>query len=62
MLRAVLPGGPAQGMEAAGLTCARFINLARRGRKAHPFGSSTKLGLQENGRQRPRGTPLEFWP
>jgi len=36
------------------------LNMVRSRRKARPFGLSTKLGLQENGRPSPKGTAL--WP
>jgi len=36
------------------------LNMVRSRRKARPFGLSTKLGLQENGRPSPKGTTL--WP
>jgi len=34
------------------------LNMVRSRRKARPFGLSTKLGLQENGRPSPKGTAL----
>src|SRR5208337_1961617 len=36
------------------------LNMVLSRRKARPFGLSTKLGLQENGRPSPKGTTL--WP
>ena len=36
------------------------LNMVLSRRKARPFGLSTKLGLQENGRPSPKGTAL--WP
>ena len=36
------------------------LNMVRSRRKARPFGLSTKLGLQENGRPSPKGTAM--WP
>ena len=36
------------------------LNMVRSRLKARPFGLSTKLGLQENGRPSPKGTTL--WP
>ena len=37
------------------------LNMVRSRRKARPFGLSTKLGLQENGRPSPKGTN-PIWP